>query len=99
MTTDTYTFILSLAGTVFGGLLGIIAYFLQRLVKQFDVLNATVIKIDKDLSQDITRLSEQNKTLKSEVADLDPLWDRMRAVEGAVIELKSGMHCPAPLKQ
>jgi cell division protein FtsB len=88
---------LAIVGGLLGFLLAVIAYFLDRLVKQFDALsdqfatlNKTMIKIDKDLTSDVSRLKEQNVTLKEEIKDLDPLWERMRKAEMNILAIQEG---------
>lgn len=92
----------TLVGGLLTILLGIIAFFLSRLISQFDMLrdqfselNATMSKIDKDLSGEVGILKNENKELTTKVKDLDPLWDRMRDVEKEVAVLRSTcpVHC------
>lgn len=91
----------SLAVSVIGAcltlLFGVIAFFLSRLVRQFDrladevgTLNETMKRIDKDLSGDVGILKAENNEMKNRVRDFDPLWDRMRAVESDIVAIKSG---------
>lgn len=77
-------------------LLGVISYFLNRLVKQFDALtaqfadlNITISKIDKDLSGEVGILKMQHSDLHGRMKDLDPIWDRVRAVEADVAVVKA----------
>lgn len=79
-----------LVGACLGVLLGIIAFFLSRLIKQFDILNATVQKIDKDLSLDIGVIKNENASLKQKVEEFEPIWDRLRLVEQGIATLKVG---------
>lgn len=89
-------------GAVLSLLLAIIAFFLSRLIKQFDelqkqfsTLNGTMMRIDKDLSGEVGVLKAENADLKEKVRDLDPLWDRMRDVEKelAVVQGRCPVHC------
>lgn len=89
--------IVGIVGAIFSILLACIVYFLDRLIKQFDnlsgqfsTLNETMKKIDKDLSGDVGILKNENATMKEKLSDMSPLWERMRAVESDVIEIKSG---------
>ena len=75
---------------ILGILLCLIAFFLSRILSQFDgltkevrELNATMIKIDKDLSGDIG-------ILKEKVKNLDEIWDRTREIEGIVNSIQAG---------
>ena len=84
------TTILGVIGGLISILLAIIAVFLNRLLAQFDnlqdqfgKLNATMLKIDKDISGDVG-------VLKVKVNELDTVWDRIRDVEENVIAIKSG---------
>lgn len=84
-------------GFAFVVLLSIIAVFLRRLLAQFDGvqqelrdLNRTMLRIDKDLSGDVSVLKSENVTLKEKVDDLDNLWDRMRAAETSLASIKAG---------
>lgn len=80
--------------TVFGSIitlmLTVIAFFLNRLVGQFDKLqqqfselNTTMNRIDKDLSGDVG-------VLKSRMQEFDPVWERLRTVETAMVSIQSG---------
>ena len=71
-------------------LLGIIAFFMSRPIKQFDILNATVQKIDRDLSLDIGVVKSEQTALKQKVEEFDPIWDRLRLIEQGVATLKAG---------
>lgn len=71
-------------------LLSVIAFFLSRLLKQFDKLNETMIKMDKDISGKIGVIEVQTTDNGKRLAELDPLWDRMRGVESDIAVIKSG---------
>ena len=84
------SFTIIIFGVIFTILLTVIAYFLSRLIAQFDrlqnqfsELNNTMNKIDKDLSGDVG-------VLKSRVQEFDPMWDRLRAVENTIVAIQSG---------
>lgn len=87
--------VIEIIGGVLTLLFAIIAFFLSRLVKQFDglthevgELNKTMVRIDKDLSGDVGILKTENCALKQEVKDLNPLWDRMRQAEEDIAVLQ-----------
>jgi len=84
-------------GSLMGILLGVIAYFLSRLLGQFDKLtetvknlNDTMVRIDKELSGEVGVLRTHTMALQEEVRGLDSLWDRVRAVENDVIAIRRG---------
>ena len=77
------SFSVTIIGSSITIMLCIIAVFLSRLLRQFDELNQTLIKIDKDLSRDVG-------VLKSRLQEFDPLWDRLRKVETDVVAIQSG---------
>ena len=77
---ETLTFV-EIGATVVAILLGVIAFFLSRLIRQFDKLNETMIKMDKDISGKIGVIESQTSDNGKRLAELDPLWDRMRVVE------------------
>lgn len=79
-----------IVGASLGVLLGIIAFFLSRLIKQFDILNVTVQKIDRDLSLDIGVIRSEHASLKQKVEEFDSLWDRLRFVEQDLATIKVG---------
>ena len=81
---------ITIIGSAMTILLGLIAFFLARLIKQFDELQAsfkdliaTVSRIDKDLSGDVG-------VLKTRLAEYDPIWDRLRQVETDLVAVKVG---------
>lgn len=80
----------SIIGAMVMVLLGIISFFLSRILQQFDhlqqeftALNLTLARIDKDLGGDV-------RVLTSQVKDLNPLFDRVRAIEKELISVQSG---------
>lgn len=84
----------SISVTIFGSIISImllvIAFFLSRLISQFDKLqtqfgklNDTMNKIDKDLSGDVG-------VLKSRMQEFDPIWDRLRNAENSITAIQSG---------
>lgn len=80
-----------------GLLLAIVAVFLRRLLGQFDALTAqvsklgeTLIRIDKDLSGDVSILMERDKANQKRLMELDPVWDRLRDAENRIVALESG---------
>ena len=83
-------FSITLFGSIITMMLMVIAYFLSRLIGQFDglqrqfvKLNDTMNKIDKDLSGDVG-------VLKSRIQEFDPVWERLRVVENGIIAIQSG---------
>lgn len=84
-------------GTALTILLGVISFFLMRLLNQFDKLtdqvgelNKTMIKIDKDLSGDVSVLKQKTEMLNEDLLNLNQLWDRVRAAENDIISIKAG---------
>jgi len=84
------TVTLGVIGSGIGILLAMIAFFLSRLLKQFDDLQesfrtliSTVARIDKDLSSDVG-------ILKARISEYDPIWERMRAAELDIAGIKVG---------
>lgn len=84
------TMTISVVGGVISILLALIAFFLARLLIQFDALQEnfkelinTVSRIDKDLSGDVG-------ILKSRIEEYDPIWDRLRKTELDIASIKSG---------
>ena len=77
------SFSVTIIGSSITIMLCIIAVFLSRLLRQFDELNQTLIKIDKDLSRDVG-------VLKSRIQEFDPMWDRLRSAENAIVAIQSG---------
>lgn len=84
-------------GSIVGILLAIIAFFLSRLLRQFDKLtdtvkdlNDTMTRIDKDLSGEVGILQARTEALQTEVRGLDTLWDRVREVEKDVLAIRKG---------
>lgn len=80
----------SIIGAMVMVLLGIISFFLSRILQQFDhlqqeftALNVTLARIDKDLGGDV-------RVLTSQVQDLNPLFDRVRELEKTLISIQSG---------
>ena len=82
--------LISVIGATVSLLLGVIAFFLSRLLTQFDTLNETVKRIDKDLSGDVGLLKANDSVLKRQIEEFEPMWDRVRTVENDVTALKSG---------
>jgi hypothetical protein len=84
------------AGAFLTTLLGIIAFFLARLIGQFDnlaiqfsTLNTTMLKIDGDLSGDMGVLKSEHVALKLKMDGFDPMWDRVRAVENGLLTMQT----------
>ena len=76
-----------------GLMLAIIAFFLSRLISQFDKLavqfsqlNNTMLKIDKDISGDVRVLSNDNDSLKKGV---DEVWKVVHIIDNKVSEINS----------
>lgn len=84
--------VVEVVSIVIAVMLGIISFFMSRLIKQIDRLNETMIKMDKDISKEISTLSAQNEENARKIKDLDPLFDRMRIVESDVAVMKSMRH-------
>lgn len=87
--------------TAFGALLtmllAVIAFFLSRLLQQFDGLtkqvenlNATMVRIDKDLSGDVSVLKTENVQLTAKFKEFDPVWDRVRSIENRLTSIEAG---------
>lgn len=96
--------LLAFSGICLAGLLSVIAYFLNRMVTQVDNLtdavadvNATMLKIHGDLSSDVNVLKSEHADLNTRLKDLDPLWDRMRAVENDLARI--GTKCSSVVHQ
>lgn len=88
---------IAVLGAIVGSLLGIIAIFLRRLLQQFDNLtatvkdlNATMTRIDKDLSGEVGVLQARTEAMQTEIRGLDSLWDRVREVEKDVLAIRKG---------
>lgn len=80
--------VLGVVGAFISVLLAMIAAFLNRLLGQVDglsksiaELNATMIRIDGDLTGELGVLKEKYTTLFQRVTDMDELWGRIRGVE------------------
>lgn len=71
-------------------LLAVIAFFLSRLLRQFDKLNETMIKMDKDISGKIGVIEVMTSDNGKRLSELDPLWDRMRAAESDIAVIRAG---------
>ncbi|MGZ8220067.1 MAG: hypothetical protein ACXWT0_00315 [Methylobacter sp.] len=89
--------VLPIIGGTLTVLLGIIAFFMVRLLSQFDKLtaqvselNTTMRKIEGDFTGELGIVKEKTNTLKKDVLDFNPLWDRVRKVENDIIEIRSG---------
>jgi cell division protein FtsB len=83
------TYLVSFIGSFIGILLSVIAVFLFRLLQQFDTLNVTVQRIDKDLSGGMGLLKAENVVLKAKVDDLNLLWERMRLAENEITMIQA----------
>lgn len=77
-------------------LLAIIAVFLRRLLSHIDLmtqqiaeLGHTLMRIDKDLSGEVSILVERDKATQHRLAELDPVWDRLRGTESRLDKLES----------
>lgn len=88
---------LSIAGAFVSILLAVIAVFLNRLLKQFDSLNAkvgklndTMMRIDKDLSGRVAVLDSEHENFKVRIQEFDEVFTRLRTVETDVIAIKAG---------
>lgn len=69
-------------------LLAVIAFFLRRLLGQFDnltsqvgELNATMLKIDKDLSGEVLLLKSRQEDMQTEFSEFSPVWDKVRDLD------------------
>lgn len=82
---------IEIAGGVIMLLLAIIARFLKRLLEQFDKLNETMVKMDKDISGKIGIIEVQTIDNGRRLSELDPLWERMRLAENDIAIIKSMM--------
>ena len=76
----------AIIGGIISLFLGVITFFLSRLLKQFDGLNKIVGEIATGLA-----VSEVEKAqIIKDLSELDPLWDRMRAVETRITTVEAG---------
>lgn len=64
-------------------LLGVIAFFLGRLVNKVDNLSATVSAFDKDMTSQISVMQEK-------LRGVEGLYNRMRGVEEDITTFKAG---------
>lgn len=69
-------------------LLTVIAFFLRRLLGQFDnltakvgSLNDTMLKIDKDLSGEVLLLKSKQEDIQTEFCEFNLVWDRLRELD------------------
>lgn len=76
------------------GFVGVVSFFLKRLLsqldglgKQFQELNLTLNRIDRDLSTDMLLMKQESTILKTRLQDLDPLYEKMRALCSKVDEI------------
>ena len=79
-----------------GVMLGIIAFFLARILTQFDklnttvvALNATMMKIDKDLTNEIVTLKATQLRHADEIRGLSSIYERLRTTETHVSFLQA----------
>lgn len=87
---------LSVVGGTIALLLGMIAFFLSRILTQFDTLNSTVVqlngtmlKIDKDLTNEISTLKAVQLHHAEEIRNFGGFYDRMRETENNVTFLQA----------
>lgn len=71
-------------------MLSIIGFFLSRLLTQFDQLNTTMAKIDRDLNMEVGVLKVKLDDVQRTVVGLDPVWDRLRDTENKITALENG---------
>lgn len=81
---------------IMGSMLAVIAFFLSRILTQFDTLNTTVVqlngtmlKIDKDLTGEIVHLKATQLRHTDELRGLNSVYDRLRITEQQVSVLAS----------
>lgn len=86
----------AMAGWLIPALFGLIAFFLYRLLGQFDKLNTTVVqlnttmlKIDKDLTGEIITIKATQLHHAEEIRGLSEIYDRVRATENKVVFLQA----------
>jgi len=79
-----------------GAMLALISFFLHRLLSQFDTLNtavtqlnSTMMKIDKDLTNEIVTLKATQLRHADEIRGLNSVYDRLRVTETHVSFLQA----------
>lgn len=89
-------FMLSIIVGAIGIMLAMIAFFLSRILTQFDTLNSTVVqlngtmqKIDKDLTNEISTLKSVQIRHTDEIKNFSVVYDRMRQTENDVTFLQA----------
>jgi hypothetical protein len=83
------------AGWLVPALFSLVAFFLYRILQQFDKLNATVLdlnstmlKIDKDLTGEIITIKAAQLTHTEQIRGLSEIYDRIRVTENHVSVLQ-----------
>lgn len=86
----------AVAGWLIPALFALIAFFLYRLLGQFDKLNLTVIqlnttmlKIDKDLTGEIITIKATQLHHAEEIRGLTEIYDRIRSTENKLTFLQA----------
>jgi hypothetical protein len=80
-----------LIASILGILLCLIAFFLIRILNQFDKLTEKVAELNQTFMKSDREVGEVVVLLKAKVEELDThVWDRLRAVEEELITLKAG---------
>ena len=84
------------AGWLVPALFALVAFFLYRILQQFDKLNATVValnttmlKIDKDLTGEIINIKATQLSHTEQIRGLGEIYDRIRATENHVSVLQA----------
>jgi hypothetical protein len=84
------------AGWLVPALFTLVAFFLYRILQQFDKLNATVLdlnstmlKIDKDLTGEIITIKAIQLAHTEQIRGLGEIYNRIRATETHVSVLQS----------
>ena len=87
----------AIAGWLVPALFALVAFFLYRILQQFDKLNATVLdlnttmlKIDKDLTGEIITIKAAQLTHTEQIRGLSEVYDRLRITENnvSILQLK-----------
>ena len=81
--------VIVIAGFI-GVLLAIIAMFLKRLLSQFDKLNSTMTKIDKDFGADVAVLKSDIRQIRVDLDQISEVADRVRKVENDITAVQAG---------
>lgn len=89
-TIQVSAWVLSVVGAVMLMLLGVIAFFMSRLLDRFDKLTVTVESLNITMTRDVALLKQQGETAKEELKQLGDLWGLARDNENRIIALERG---------